>query len=77
VLKGSYQIKIFDWRIPLAGSLWCLFALRRKGQNVAVIILPAPEAFTTEKGLQSFGPGYVGLDQPYEPAVARLAEANS
>lgn len=38
------------------------------GQNVAVVILPAPQAFLTKKGLQSFGPGYVHLDQPYRPA---------
>ena len=43
----------------------------RSGQNVAVIILPAPAAFTTEKGLTAFGPGYAGLDQPYEPAVEK------
>ncbi len=43
----------------------------KQGQNVAVIILPAPEAFTTEKGLQAFGPSYVGLEQPYEPAVQK------
>lgn len=45
-----------------------------EGQNVAVVILPAPEAFLTEKGLQSFGPGYIHLDHPYKPAqpVVRL-----
>ena len=41
----------------------------RCGQNVAVIVLPAPDAFTTEKGLQAFGPSYVGLNQPFKPAV--------
>jgi len=40
-----------------------------KGQNVAVIILPAPEAFTRPKGLEAFGPAYIGLDQNYCPAV--------
>lgn len=38
------------------------------GQNVAVVILPAPQAFVTDKGLQSFGPRYVHIDQPYRPA---------
>lgn len=42
------------------------------GQNVSVIILPAPEPFTTSKGLQAFGPAYVGLDKPYRPAVSRI-----
>lgn len=41
------------------------------GQNVAVIILPAPEAFTSPKGLATFGPSYVGIDQVYAPAVPR------
>lgn len=39
------------------------------GQNVAVLILPAPVAFTVPKGLAAFGPAYVGLDQNYSPAV--------
>ena len=41
-----------------------------KGQNVAVVILPAPKAFTVPKGLEAFGPAYVGLDQEYSPAVS-------
>lgn len=40
-----------------------------EGQNVAVVILPAPKPFTTAKGLAAFGPSYIGLDQPYRPAV--------
>jgi len=43
------------------------------GQNVAVVILPAPEPFTSPKGLSVFGPAYLGLDIPYEPAVAKWA----
>lgn len=39
------------------------------GQNVAVVILPAPAPFTTPKGLAAFGPAYAGLNQPYSPAV--------
>lgn len=38
------------------------------GQQVAVVILPAPAAFLTDKGLASFGPNYLGLDHPYHPA---------
>jgi len=40
----------------------------RVGQRVAVVFLPAPAAFTTEKGLSVFGPAYAGIDQPYTPA---------
>ena len=48
------------------------------GMNVAVVILPAPKEFTTEKGLSVFGPSYIGLDMDYQPAVdsKRLAEAS-
>jgi len=46
-------------------------------QNVAVVILPAPDAFTSTKGLASFGPAYVGLDQPYEPSVPKWASTNA
>jgi DUF917 family protein len=38
------------------------------GQSLAVIILPAPDAFLTPKGLATFGPAYVGVDAPYRPA---------
>ncbi|MEZ9369333.1 MULTISPECIES: DUF917 domain-containing protein [unclassified Shewanella] len=41
------------------------------GVNVAVIVLPAPKEFVTEKGLQAFGPAYVGIDAPYQAAVER------
>lgn len=37
------------------------------GQNVAVVLLPAPDAFKTEKALSVFGPAYVGLDMEYKP----------
>lgn len=40
------------------------------GQSVAVVVLPAPKPFTTEKGLLAFGPSYAGIDQPYRPAVS-------
>lgn len=38
------------------------------GQNVAIIVLPAPAPFLTAKGLKAFGPEYAGLDQDYRPA---------
>lgn len=41
------------------------------GMPVAIVILPAPKEFTSEKGLKAFGPAYVGLEQPYKPAVAK------
>ncbi len=37
------------------------------GQNVSVILLPAPEQFRTEKAISVFGPAYVGLDIDYKP----------
>lgn len=40
-----------------------------EGQNVAIILLPAPTAFRTEKGLATFGPGYAGVDEPFRPAI--------
>ncbi len=41
------------------------------GMNVAIVILPAPKEFLTERGLQAFGPSYVGLDSEFIPAVER------
>lgn len=41
------------------------------GMNVAVVILPAPAAFRSDKGLQAFGPAYLGMDIPYVPSVER------
>ena len=35
------------------------------GMQVAVVILPAPTQFTTERGLAAFGPAYVGLERPF------------
>ena len=42
-----------------------------ENMNVAVVILPAPKEFVTEKGLKAFGPQYVGLDTHYVSAVER------
>ncbi len=41
----------------------------RVGMNVAVVILPAPEEFTSRKGLAVFGPAYMGLESEYRPAL--------
>jgi hypothetical protein len=44
-----------------------------KGQEIAVVILPAPDAFKSEKGLSIFGPAYAGVEArftsplPYAP----------
>ncbi|MBB1362207.1 DUF917 domain-containing protein [Shewanella sp. SR44-4] len=46
------------------------------GMNVAVVILPAPKEFMTERGLQAFGPAYVGLTSAFEPAIPRYLAAN-
>ena len=35
------------------------------GQNVAVVLLPAPAEFRTEKALSVFGPGYAGIEGEY------------
>lgn len=32
-----------------------------EGQEIAVVILPAPDAFRSEKGLSIFGPAYAGI----------------
>ena len=40
------------------------------GQNVAVVLLPAPAEFQTEKALSVFGPGYAGIEGEYRPVVA-------
>jgi DUF917 family protein len=32
-----------------------------EGQDIAVVILPAPDAFRSEKGLSIFGPAYAGV----------------
>lgn len=37
-----------------------------RGQKVAVVVLPAPSAFLTDKGLSVFGPTYAGVDEPFQ-----------
>jgi len=37
----------------------------------AVVVLPAPAEFLSEKALSVFGPAYVGLKGPYRPAVGQ------
>ena len=39
----------------------------REGENVAVIALPAPAAWTTQRGLEVFGPRSFGYDVDYTP----------
>ena len=39
----------------------------REGENVAVICLPAPAEWTTERGLEVFGPRSFGYDVDYTP----------
>jgi DUF917 family protein len=41
----------------------------RKGMAVAIVILPAPEEFLTDKGLKAFGPEYVGLNRKFVSTV--------
>jgi DUF917 family protein len=37
------------------------------GQSVAVVLLPAPAEFTSDKALSVFGPAYAGIDAAYRP----------
>ena len=58
-------------------DLICLFDLdekmpqlnpyAREGENVAVICLPAPDEWTTQRGLEVFGPRSFGYDVDYTP----------
>ncbi len=36
-----------------------------KGQNICIVILPAPAPFLTAEGLASFGPRYAGIDADF------------
>lgn len=38
----------------------------KAGQEVAVVLLPAPAVFRTPEGLEIFGPAYAGIDAPYK-----------
>ncbi|GEA02468.1 hypothetical protein KUL17_13650 [Alteromonas sp. KUL17] len=35
------------------------------GSNVAIVVLPAPKEFKTERGLAAFGPKYLGLEMKF------------
>ena len=48
----------------------------RENMNVAVVILPAPKEFLSEKGLAAFGPAYLGLAQPFVSAIKRHHREN-
>jgi len=39
----------------------------KEGENVSVIILPAPAEWTTERGLEVFGPRSFGYDVDWRP----------
>ena len=41
----------------------------KPGMDCAVVVLPAPEQFLTEKALEIFGPAYVGLNTPYRSVL--------
>ncbi|MEL6809206.1 MAG: DUF917 domain-containing protein, partial [Pseudomonadota bacterium] len=41
------------------------------GQQVAVVILPAPDAFLGVAGLATFGPGYAGVDGHFTSPLSR------
>jgi uncharacterized protein len=40
--------------------------------NIAVIVCPAPEPFTTSEGLKAFGPKRFGFEVDYRPAIGRI-----
>lgn len=42
------------------------------GMTMAVVIIDAPDAFKTEKGLEAFGPKRFGYDVDYDPALGRI-----
>lgn len=41
----------------------------QKQQNVAVLVLPAPKPFLSQKGLEVFGPRYAGIDAQFQSAL--------
>ncbi|MEP1201184.1 DUF917 domain-containing protein [Tateyamaria sp.] len=43
----------------------------RIGQQVAVVILPAPQAFLSPRGLAVFGPGYAGIDGHFRSPLSK------
>ncbi len=55
-----------DNKIPIATPEF------KNGMKIAVVILDAPDAFKTEKGLNAFGPRRFGFDINYEPAIGRI-----
>ena len=44
------------------------------GQDIAVVILPSPEPFTSPRGLSIFGPAYAGVDAAYQSPLASHRE---
>jgi len=45
-----------------------------KGMQVSVIGLPAPEEWRTPRGLETFGPPYIGYDIEYIPIESKYPE---
>lgn len=41
----------------------------RPAQRVAILVLPAPAAFLTKRGLRTFGPQYAGIDTAFQSAL--------
>ncbi|MEW5936003.1 MAG: DUF917 domain-containing protein, partial [Bacillota bacterium] len=41
------------------------------GLEVAVVVFPAPGKWRTARGLEVFGPRYLGLDEEYVPVEER------
>lgn len=68
-LDGEFFVTVPD--------LICMFDLDEKmpqmnpyarvGENVAVTVLPAPKEWTTQRGLEVFGPRSFGYDVDYKP----------
>ncbi|NPV69328.1 MAG: DUF917 domain-containing protein [Firmicutes bacterium] len=44
----------------------------RKGTRLAVVVMPAPEAWRTPAGLRVLGPAYLGLGVKYTPVEVRF-----
>ena len=43
----------------------------RRGQALAILVLPAPRTFLTPRGLKTFGPQYAGIDAGFQSALER------
>ncbi|MEO1397935.1 MAG: DUF917 domain-containing protein [Pseudomonadota bacterium] len=41
----------------------------KKSQKIAVLVLPAPDVFVTPRGLEAFGPTYIGINDAFRSAL--------